>query len=82
MAPTSCSGPSKMLGAALVVAALFVGPPGHSVSGQGGDWYSPRGPYGPTGHFGPWPTCGCSSLLIILAGILLVCAGGMNLFHQ
>ena len=41
MAPTSCSGPSKMLGAALVVAALFVGPPGHSVSGQGGDWYSP-----------------------------------------
>jgi hypothetical protein len=36
----------------------------------------PRGPYG------VWPTCGCSSLLIILAGLLLVCAGGLNLFNR
>jgi hypothetical protein len=47
-----------------------------------GDWYSPRGPLGPTGQYGAWPTCGCSSLLIILAGILLVCAGGLSMFHQ
>jgi hypothetical protein len=40
----------------------------------GGAGYGPRGPYG------VWPTCGCSSLLIILAGILLVCAGGLRLF--
>jgi hypothetical protein len=25
--------------------------------------------------------CGCSSLLIILAGIFLVCAGFMNMFR-
>ena len=30
---------------------------------------SPQGPYG------PWPTCGCSSILIVIAGILLVFAG-------
>jgi hypothetical protein len=38
--------------------------------------------YGPGGPYGAWPTCGCSSLLIILAGILLVCGGLMQLFHQ
>ncbi len=36
--------------------------------------------YGPSGSYGAWPTCGCSSLLIIIAGILLVCAGGMQMF--
>jgi hypothetical protein len=40
----------------------------------GGGYYERqvRGPYG------PWPGCGCSSLLMILLGILLVfmgCAG-------
>jgi len=34
-----------------------------------GNWYQPRGPYG------PWAGCGCSSLLIIMAGILLVIGG-------
>ena len=33
------------------------------------------GNVGPRGPYGPWPTCGCSSILIILAGILLVIAG-------
>jgi hypothetical protein len=42
-----------------------------------GDFYSA---YGPQGRHGVWPTCGCSSLLIIIAGLLLVCAGGMGLF--
>jgi len=36
---------------------------------------------GPSGHYGMWPTCGCSSLLMIIAGIILVCAGGMRLFE-
>jgi len=34
-----------------------------------GDYYNPQGP------FGPWAGCGCSSLLMIIAGIILVCAG-------
>jgi hypothetical protein len=41
-----------------------------------GNWYGPSGPYG------AWPGCGCSSLLIILAGIFLVCAGGLRMFGQ
>jgi hypothetical protein len=45
--------------------------------GSGG-WY---GSYGPQGPYGAWPTCGCSSLLIILAGIFLVCAGVLNSFR-
>ena len=29
---------------------------------------------GPSGPYGPYAGCGCSTLFIILAGILLVCA--------
>ncbi len=47
--------------------------PGGPLFGSGG-WYQPRGPYG------PWAGCGCSTLLIILAGLFLVCAGGMRMF--
>jgi hypothetical protein len=36
---------------------------------------------GPRGPFGAWPGCGCSSLLIILAGLLLVCGGLMRVFE-
>lgn len=39
------------------------------------------GQLGPQGPYGAWPTCGCSSLLIILAGIILVCAGGLRMFN-
>jgi hypothetical protein len=42
--------------------------------GRGGEQMGPRGP------FGMWPTCGCSSLLIIVAGMLLVCAGFFRMF--
>jgi hypothetical protein len=52
---------------------------GGPLLGSGG-WYQAGGNYGPSGPYGPWPTCGCSSLLIIIAGILLVCAGGMQMF--
>lgn len=47
-------------------------------SGGGGGF----GGMGPGGSYGAWPTCGCSSLFIILAGILLVCGGMLSLFHQ
>jgi hypothetical protein len=37
------------------------------------------GQMGPRGQYGPWPTCGCSSILVVLAGILLVIAGCMGM---
>jgi hypothetical protein len=43
-----------------------------------GQFYQGGGQFGPRGPYGPWPTCGCSSLLIIIAGLLLVCAGGLQ----
>jgi hypothetical protein len=45
----------------------------------GGDYF---GTYGPSGPYGAWPGCGCSSLLIIIAGMILVCAGGLRMFGQ
>ena len=39
-------------------------------------------PMGPQGPYGVWPSCGCSSLFIILAGILLVCGGCLRMFGQ
>ena len=36
----------------------------------------------PSGQYGAWPGCGCSSVLIILAGIILVCAGGLRMLGQ
>jgi hypothetical protein len=42
----------------------------------GGGWYQPTGPYG------AYPTCGCSSVLIILAGILLVLGGCFRMMGQ
>lgn len=33
------------------------------------------GYYNPSGAYGPYAGCGCSSLLIILAGVLLVFGG-------
>ena len=40
------------------------------------------GNYGPSGPYGAWPSCGCSSLFIILAGILLVCGGLLRMLGQ
>jgi hypothetical protein len=45
--------------------------------GSGGFFGNAR----PNGPYGPYAGCGCSSLLIIVAGILLVCAGGMRMFN-
>ena len=40
------------------------------------------GNYGPGGPYGAYPGCGCSSLFIILAGILLVFGGCLRLLGQ
>jgi hypothetical protein len=48
---------------------------GGPLFGSGG-FYSPQGPYG------PWAGCGCSSVFIVLAGILLVFGGCLRMFGQ
>jgi hypothetical protein len=48
----------------------------------GGGGFFGSGGMGPQGPYGAWPGCGCSSLLIILAGIILVCAGGLKTFNM
>jgi hypothetical protein len=40
------------------------------------------GGYGPGGSYGAWPTCGCSSVIIIIAGILLAFGGCLRLLGQ
>ncbi len=54
---------------------MSMGPGGGPLFGSGG-WYQP------TGHYGMYPTCGCSSLFIILAGILLVFGGCLRMMGQ
>ena len=48
---------------------------GGPLFGSGGFFGGGGGNYGPSGSYGAWPACGCSSLFIIAAGILLVCGG-------
>ena len=53
---------------------MSIGPGGPLLGGGG--WYQPQGPYG------PYAGCGCSSFIIILAGILLVMGGCLRMFGQ
>jgi hypothetical protein len=53
---------------------------GGLLGGMGG--FPGMHPMGPQGPYGVWPSCGCSSLFIILAGILLVCGGCLRMFGQ
>ena len=48
--------------------------------GSGG-FFGRGGNYGPSGPYGAWPGCGCSSVFIIAAGILLVCGGALRMFN-
>jgi hypothetical protein len=50
--------------------------------GSGSFFGSGPGGYGPGGPYGVYPGCGCSSVLIILAGMFLVCGGFLRLFGQ
>jgi hypothetical protein len=45
----------------------------------GGDFFGNAGPRGP---YGAYPGCGCSSIFIILAGILLVMGGCLRMIGQ
>ncbi len=54
---------------------------GGPLLGSGG-FFGGAGDYGPRGPYGAWPGCGCGSLLIILAGILLVCGGVLSFFEN
>ena len=36
----------------------------------------------PSGSYGAWPGCGCSSLFIIVAGIILVMGGCLKMLGQ
>jgi hypothetical protein len=47
----------------------------------GGGFFGPGG-MGPRGPYGAYPSCGCSSLFIILAGILLVFGGCLRMLGQ
>jgi hypothetical protein len=61
------------------------GPFGGGMGPRGGPMGGPfggMGGMGPRGQFGPWPACGCSGLLMVLAGIILVCAGFFRLMNQ
>ena len=49
--------------------------PGGPLLGSGG-YFQPRGPYG------PWAGCGCSSMMMILAGIILVMGGCLRMLGQ
>lgn len=53
---------------------------GGPLFGSGG-FFGRSGGMGPGGPYGAWPGCGCSSLLIILAGMFLVCGGFLRMFN-
>jgi hypothetical protein len=48
----------------------------------GGGFFGGGNNLGPQGPYGAWPSCGCSSGFIILAGILLVFGGCLRMFGQ
>jgi hypothetical protein len=51
---------------------------GGPMLGGGGFFGNAAKPHGP---FGPYAGCGCSTLFIIVAGMLLVCAGCMRMVN-
>jgi hypothetical protein len=47
----------------------------------GGGFFGGGEGLGPQGSYGAWPSCGCSSIFIILAGFLLVFGGCLRMFN-
>jgi hypothetical protein len=47
--------------------------------GGGGFFGGGGGSLGPSGSYGAYPGCGCSSIFIILAGILMVFGGCLRM---
>jgi hypothetical protein len=56
--------------------------PGGPMLGSGGFFGGGGGGYGPSGPYGAWPGCGCSSFFIILAGFLLIIGGCLRSFNM
>jgi hypothetical protein len=56
----------------------FFGAGGGQQGGYGGPW----GYGGPRGPYGPWPSLGCSSFIIVFAGMLLACGGCLRMIGQ
>ncbi|MCE5267678.1 MAG: hypothetical protein LLG00_07315 [Planctomycetaceae bacterium] len=52
------------------------------MNGIGGPLLGGGGYFRPGGPQGPWLGCGCSSVFLIIAGILLVLGGCLRLFGQ
>jgi hypothetical protein len=52
--------------------------PGGQLGGGGFFGGSP----GPRGPYGAWPSLGCSSFFIVMAGMLLVCGGCLRMLGQ
>jgi len=48
--------------------------------GRGG-YFGRYEDYGPRGPYGAWPGCGCSTLVIILGGMIVVCGGFLSMFE-
>ena len=59
-----------------------LGSGGYYGSGGNGGFGGFGGPYRPGGPYGPWPSLGCSSFIIVLAGMLLACGGCLRMFGQ
>jgi hypothetical protein len=41
-----------------------------------------RGGYGPSGPYGAYPGCGCSTFFIMMAGMLLLFGGCLRMFNM
>jgi hypothetical protein len=48
----------------------------------GGGFFGGGAPMGPSGPYGAYPGCGCSSFFIIIAGFLLVFGGCLRMLGQ
>jgi hypothetical protein len=53
-----------------------------SFGGMGGPMLGSGGYFQPTGRAGPWMGCGCSSVLMIIGGMILVMSGCLRMFGQ
>lgn len=54
---------------------------GDFFGGGGGPGLGGGGMLGPKGPYGPFAGCGCSSLFIIMAGILMVMGGCLRMLN-
>jgi hypothetical protein len=77
----SCLGPrndqARLDDVILYLKEFFMSSDGGQLGGGG--FFGGAGPRGP---YGAWPSLGCSSFFIIMAGMLLVCGGCLRMVGQ